>query len=417
LSGWTRQISTRMGLVNIMNKFFLKKSFSFTLVFILLLGAFIFVPKNEALAEEAEEKIEIYLFYSSTCTHCANELSFLEQMENKYPQLDVKELLFSQNAKLATEFYEQYDVPIDVHGYVPISFIGERFFLGYDSDNITGEEIEEYIVSLIQGEDSSQGTSTPISSVKFFGLEINVSKFSPLPLAIILGALDGFNACAMVALAFLLTVLVATGIRKRVILIGGTFILVSGIVYFLFISAWLNLFLVSKNLGLITLISGLIIVFFSLILLKDYYYGIICKLCAIKPGKQGFFIRSQKKLLDKMKNLTSSKIPLPLMLLGVILVAIGVNSVDLVCSFGFPLAFTRILSNLQISTFSYYFYILIYIIFFMLDDFLIFLVAVFTLRITAVSEKYLKAVKLISGIVLLFLGLILLVKPELLAFI
>ena len=122
-------------------------------------------------------------------------------------------------------------------------------------------------------------------------------------------------------------------------------------------------------------------------------------------------------MFAKMQQISQAKTSLPLMLLGVVVVAVGINMVEFVCSFGFPLVFTKILTSYNLGTPSYYFYLLIYILFYMIDDLIIFTLAIWTLRITQVSEKYLKAIKLISGIVLLILGLIILFKPELLMFV
>ena len=107
--------------------------------------------------------------------------------------------------------------------------------------------------------------------------------------------------------------------------------------------------------------------------------------------------------------------PLWLVLVTVATVAAGINLIEIFCSFGFPVAYTKILTGFSLSSVSYYFYLLVYIGFYMLDDFLIFLAAVITLRVTKVSEKYLKAVKLISGLALLLLGLAILFRPEFLA--
>ncbi|MBU3964521.1 hypothetical protein KJ562_02280 [Patescibacteria group bacterium] len=387
-------------------------------IFVAVFGfiSFISLPEKRVFAETIQESIEMTVFYSETCIHCADEKAFLEKLEEKYSNFTANEFLISdsKNYQLLADLYNRYKVPQSVQGFVPISFVKDKYFLGYTDDETTGKEIEDYIISLMNGEDGHSVINEKPIIIPIFGWEIYPSKLSPLPLAIVLGALDGFNACAMVALGFLLAVLVATGVRKRLIIIGGTFILVSGIVYFLFISAWLNLLLVSKHIQLITTLVGVVIIVFSIFLLKDYIYGVVCKLCEIKPAKRKIFTRAQKKLLDTMKKIVSSESSLPVLLLGVVAVAVGVNSVELVCSFGFPLAFTNILSDLNLSIFSRYAYILIYILFYMLDDFIIFLIAVFTLKITGISQKYLKAVKLVSAIVLLALGVIMIFKPGLL---
>ena len=386
----------------------------------------VFCIANEVFADE-QEPIEINFFYSRTCPHCADEDAFLEKMEDKYCNIEVNRMIVSEgnNWEILKSFYEEYSVPekmngIKVYGAVPITFIKDEYFLGYDKGEVIGMQIENYIKDLM-GE--ACATSTPIAtstdpdSVTILGWKMSLANTSPLLLAIVLGILDGFNACAMVALAFLLTMLIATGTRKRLVIIGGTFILVSGIVYFLFTFAWLNLFLISKNLDIITTIAGIIVLIFSIFLLRDYFLGIVCRMCRINNGKESITTKAQRGLFAKLKKLAKKDIALPLLILGVAVIAVAINSIELVCSFGFPMVFTKVLSNLELSTFSYYFYIFVFIFFYMLDDFIIFLLAVFTLKVTGISEKYLKVVKLISAIVLLILGLIMLIKPELLAFV
>jgi len=238
-----------------------------------------------------------------------------------------------------------------------------------------------------------------------------------MSLAIVLGIIDGFNACAMTALGFLLATLISTKDRKKVVLIGGTFILASGLVYFIFISAWLNLFLVLEQIKIITFLVGIIIVLFSIFTLKDYFYGTICKLCEIDPNKQNIWTKAEKWLLIKIKQLSEKDVPLFVSLIGIALIAVGINLVELICSFGLPLAFTKALTEMNMSTLSYYFHIFVYTLFYMLDDFLVFLIAVFTLKITNASNKYLKIIKLISSIILLLLGITMIFKPELLTLI
>jgi len=366
----------------------------------------------------AQDKVIVNFFFSDICPHCAKEKIFLKSLEEKYPDIEFKNYGVAEREGIdfLKEMYVQYDVPSEDQGWVPITFIKDRYFLSFDDE--VALEIESYILELI--ENGSQSEPSPDNRKIVLPIigEISFENMSPMVLAIVLGALDGFNACAMIALGFLLTVLVSTGIRERVFLIGGTFILVSGIVYFLFISAWLNLFLALEQIKYITLIVGVIIIAFSVFMLKDYFHNVICKVCEVDPEKEkSIFVRFEKKLFMRMQEISQAKTSLPLMLLGVAVVAIGINMVELVCSFGFPLVFTKMLTTFNLSTSSYYFYLLVYILLYMFDDFIIFSLAIWTLRITQVSEKYLKAIKLISGIVLLILGLMILFKPELLMFV
>lgn len=382
--------------------------------FIILIIGFVFFGFASALA--AQNEAEINFFYSPTCPHCKQEKEFLTALERKYPELEIKQfsIFEKENFELLKEFHRKYEVAEEDQRWIPVTFTKERYFLGFNE--AVAEGIESCIRDcLAAGTGGGEEAAERKLSLPFFGA-IDVSKFSPLALAVILGGLDGFNPCAMVALGFLLAVLVGSGMRKRVFLIGGTFIFVSGFVYLLFMSAWLNLLIVMSHIKLITFLIGVVIILFAIFLLRDYFMGVVCKLCHVDPKKQGISAKFTARLLRRMQQLIHSDRPLPFILLGVAGVGAGINMVELVCSFGFPLAFTKTLTASGFPTFSYYFYLLIYIIFYMLDDFLIFLLAVLTLRITQVSQKYLKVITLISGVSLLILGLIMLFRPEILSF-
>lgn len=360
----------------------------------------------------AQEKIEVNFFYKPGCQSCKDEQKFLDKLEEEYSEIKVNRfnIYEKENIELLGVLYRQYNVSPEYWGLTPAIFTAKQAFIGFDEE--VGEEIENCI-SEICAKDLSPSVKSKALSLPFLG-KINLNSYSPLVLSMLLGGLDGFNACAMVALGFLLAVLVATGVRKRVLLIGGTFILVSGAVYFVFISAWLNLFLFLGHLKLITILVGVVIIIFAVLMLKDYVYGVICKICNIDPKNESVLTRWQRSLFEKMSKLTRFEMSLPLTLLGIAVVAAGINTVELACSLGFPLAFTKVLTSMNLSVWSYYFYLLVYITFYMLDDFIIFLIAVATLRITGVSDKYLRAIKLVSGVVLLLLGLLMLFRPGIL---
>jgi len=362
---------------------------------------------------QAQEKVEIQFFYSPTCSVCDREKPFLDELAQKYPQIKLTSFSVAQkeNAEKLRTLYEEHDVPKEKWGLVPATFVGNKLFIGFNADGTTAQAIKDCVLSY--GKEDC-GESQRLIKIPFLG-EINVSRFSPLVLAVLLGGLDGFNPCAMVVLGFLLAMLVATGIRERVFLVGGVFILVSGLVYFIFIASWLNVFLVLGQIKMITIGAGIAVILFGLFLMKDYLSGVVCKICKVDEGKTGFFTKIERFLFEKMQRVSEKDMPLPLLLLAVGAIAAGINLVELVCSFGLPLAFTKILTNMQLSTASYYLHILVYTIFYMIDDFALFLIAVFTLRATGMQDKYLRSIKLISSLVLVLLGLALIFKPELLA--
>jgi len=385
----------------------------------LLLPSFSFAQNTENI-DIQPEKVIANVFFSPTCPHCAQMEDALEKISQEDNNLEIHRFSITDknNRETLKDFYKQYDFPDQYKGGVPVVFIKDRYFVGFNSD--VELSIREYIKE--QENDHQSDVQGVISAslvekikIPFLG-EVDVSKYSPLALSVILGILDGFNACAMVALLFLLSTLIVIGDRKKVFWIGGTFIFVSGLVYFFFIAVWMNLFLILEQVRLITYLVGAIVIIFSLFLLKDYFSGVVCKLCQVQPGNKNIFVRIQEFFFKKMQFFMNAQLSLPLMLLGVAGVAMGINMVELVCSFGFPLAFTKYLSGLSLSPLSYYSYLLIYIFFYMLDDLIVFLIAVFTLKAVKASDKYLQAIKLISAIILLVLGLLMIFAPQILFF-
>jgi len=381
----------------------MKKVFWLLLIIIFLLfGAKV----NFSLAQN---QAEINFFYSAICPHCAKEEEFLKELKNQYPEIEIKEyevISSQENQKILNEFYEKYQVPQKERGWVPVTFTPTKYFIGFTEQ--IGAEIESCIKECLLGEKpTSQKIKIPILG------EVDLSKMSLPVLTLTIGALDGLNPCAMWILLFLIALLINTRSRKRMWLIGGTFILASGIVYYLILTAWLNLFLAISYVNLTRILIGVFALGVGAWQIKTFigYRGV----CPVTDGSS--------KLRDKIKNglrVQAEKIaisPFTFAILGgVILLAFGVNLVEFFCSAGLPAIYTRILTLSQISTLSYYFYLLLYTFIFMLDDLIVFSLAVITLSRIGFTEKYNYWSTLIGGLLILALGILLIFKPELLMF-
>ncbi|OQA03639.1 MAG: hypothetical protein BWY68_00684 [bacterium ADurb.Bin400] len=238
--------------------------------------------------------------------------------------------------------------------------------------------------------------------------EINTKSFSLLVLTVVLGALDGFNPCAMWTLLFLISLLIGMQDKKRMWMLGSAFIVASASVYFVFMAAWLNLLLflgfvvwVRAMIGVVALVGG----GYNL---KEYLTN---KDAACKVTKS----EKRKKVFDDLKRLTHEKTFL-IALGGIVLLAIAVNLVELICSAGLPAVYTQILAISNLSTVQHYLYILLYIFFFMLDDLIVFFAAMTTLQMTGLTTKYSRFSHLIGGILMVIIGLLLIFKPEWLMF-
>jgi len=382
------------------------------LIFIILISI--------AYAQDQKHKVTIYYFYGDGCPHCADAEPFLQELENKYPELTIKSYETWYNKQNAELFVSMSSACGTKVVGVPTFFIGHKPIIGFDSIESKGKEIEQEVIKYINegGVDLMDNlgenlTSCPskeqeqIINLPIIGT-IDTSKIS-LPLfTIIIGLLDGFNPCAMWVLLFLLALLVYTKSRKRMFIIGGTFILVSGIVYYIFMAAWLNLFLIIGFIPYLRVIVGVFAVILGLINIKELFF--------FKKGISLSIPESAKpKIFEKMRKVVHEA-ALPIALLSVIVLAFTVNSIELLCTAGFPAIYTKILTLNNLPTFSYYAYLSLYIIMYMIDDMLIFTIAVITLSSKKLTEKQGRYMKFIAGFMMLILGLLLIIKPQLLMF-
>jgi glutaredoxin len=399
----------------------------FKKIFLLIfsfLSLFVFAKQVFA---QPEQVVTLHLFYGEGCPHCAKEKEFLEEFSIKFPEIEIKQYEVYKNQNNSKLMYETSLLLGAEVGGVPLTVIGDEYLVGF-SEGVTDKRIEDLAVifsssrkeykdlvnqakiNLLEDLDSKPIVKKEIEepdidkiSIPFFG-EVDPKTFSLPVLTILLAAVDGFNPCAMWTLLFLISLLVGMEDRKKMWILGGAFIMASAAVYFVFLSAWLNLFLF---LGFISWIRGVVAV---VALGAGIYYLYDFKNnkegeCKVSDGeKKNKFFNKLKGLINK-KNFISA-------LIGIILLAVTVNLIELVCSAGLPAVYTQILSLSDISVTKYYLYLLLYILIFMLDDLIIFIVAMTTLKVTGLQGKYARFSHLIGGILMLTIGLLLLFKPE-----
>ncbi len=388
------------------------------LLFLLSLFLF-FISAKPIFANE----VTIHFFWASGCPHCAKEKVFLDTIKDKYPELTIKEYEITgsqSNRDLLQKVGSQLQT--EIKG-VPFTVIGTKYFSGYYNDEVTGSEIEDSIKCAIRdgcadllatkeaGDKSQENNSLDgvpeIINVPFLG-NLEVKKISLPLITIVIAMIDGFNPCAMWTLLFLISLLLGMKDRKRMWMLGTTFIVASAFAYFLFLSAWLNLFLFLGFVVWIRLIIGLLALGSGSYYLNDYFTN-------KNGGCQVMGDSKRQKIFEKLKNITQRK-QLFIALGGIILLAFAVNMVELVCSAGLPAIYTQLLSNYHLPSLQYYLYLLLYIFIFMLDDLFIFFTAMITLRLTGIQSKYSRVSHLVGGILMLIIGLLLIFKPEWLLF-
>lgn len=391
---------------------------------VVLLAFFLaLLPNQIHNSVQAESNtVKLYFFEGDGCAHCAAEKKYLTQLEKDYSWLDIVDLEVTKNKENIDILKKAGEVlGFSVTG-VPVTIIGDTHFTGWPDDSITKESLKKTILDvknkgdldivgkIISGDSSYElANKKKIDSIRipFLG-EIETKNFSLPVLTVLLGTIDGFNPCAMWVLLFLITMLFGLHNRLKMWVLGLSFIVASSFVYFMFMVAWLNLV---QFLGLIfwvRLAIGALAVGAGVYNIKEFF---VHKdgTCKVTGGAK------QQKILNSIKNIINQKTFL-FSLLGIILLAFVLNLVELVCSVGLPVIYTQVLSMSSLATWQYYGYIMLYILFFMVDDIIIFSLAMVAMRSTLISTKYAHISHLVGGLILLAIGILMVFKPELLSF-
>lgn len=389
--------------------------------FVSVISLFLF---SCSAASAASDPVNIYFFWGDGCPHCAKEKTFLKFLENKYPQIELHSYEVwknSDNRQLLVELGKKLNVNISG---VPFTVVGEHYFTGWYDDQSTGKSIEDAVKCAVESgcydvagevladdrqKDKKQNASAvpPKIDIPVIG-EVETKNLSLPVLTVIFGALDGFNPCAMWVLLFLISLLLGMADKKRMWILGSTFIIASASVYFLFMAAWLNLLLFIGFIFLIRIVIGLVALVAGGYNIKEYVDNPTAS-CKVEGSEK------KQKVFARLKTITQQE-SFYLALGGIILLAFAVNLVELICSAGFPAVFTQILTMSNLAKWQYYLYILFYIFIFMLDDLIVFFIAMITLQTTGITTKYSRFSHLIGGILMIIIGLLLILKPEWLMF-
>lgn len=380
-----------------------------------------------ALAESGSSPLDVYLFWAEGCPHCAREIAFAKQWAGKEPQIHVHYLEITgekANRDVFAAMVRHFGIE---KAGVPLTIIGERYFSGYRDDATSGAEIQaaataclqtpcrDLVAPLLAGKAQHEARQPPGETARLpqtltlplFG-EISLAQVSLPALTVMLAAVDGFNPCAMWTLVFLLSLLIGLRDRFRMWVLGGTFIVASAAVYYLFMAAWLNLLLFLGMLLWIRLAVGLLALGGGGYYLHEYFANpeAICKVTA--PD-------ARRRVFERLRALAGERSFL-LAAAGIVLLAFVVNLVELVCSAGIPAVYTQVLTLSHLPAWQYHAYMSLYILVFMLDDLFVFFIAMQTLQITGLTGAYVRHAHAIGGAVLIAIGLMLLFKPEWLTF-
>lgn len=345
-----------------------------------------------------DEKVNIYLFYSKICPHCQKEEKYFETLKEKYQdKINIYTYEVTEN-KTNNEIMKSLKKELKENSQgVPFTIIGSKTFLGYDES--LNERIENTIESYLDENTKTDNTYT----IPILG-KIEGKNASIILIAIILGFIDGFNPCAMWILLLLINMCISIKDKKKMLIVCLTFIITSGIIYFLsmlgigFILDLTTISYIRNIIAILAIILGIYNLYTYLKTRKQTGCHVVKK-------------EKRKTIITKINNILNNKNTL-LMFGGTIILATSVSLVEMACSLGFPTIFLELLSINNIHSFLKVTYLLIYILFYLIDDIVVLFLSIKAFETKGISTKYNKYVHLIGGLIMILMGVLLIFKPE-----
>jgi cytochrome c biogenesis protein CcdA len=357
---------------------------------------------SPANAADSDEDAVLTIFWSQGCPHCTAEREFLQGLADEYPELEILsyEIRYDvENRALFVETMASFGLEARA---VPTTIFGDRVWEGFN--DAVGEEIRSQVAAALTPEDPTPEPADETIDLPIIG-EVNSGEV-PLAFSTVLIALvDGINPCSLWVLSILLALVLRSGSRRRVMIIGGTFLLVTTALYGLYIAGMYGLLAYAVNEAWVRVVMALVALGFGVVSLKEYFqFG---------SGVSLGIAESQKpKLYRKMRSVSVEAQSLPIALAGTALLAVGVSILETPCSAGYPLLWANLLAEQQIALAGAVPLFTLYMLVFLFDELVVFGAAVVLMRVTKLEEKAGRLLRLVGGAVMIVLAATLIFAPE-----
>lgn len=355
--------------------------------------------------------LQIEVYVRQGCGRCAAAKAWLPILQATYPGLEIATCDIAADRSGREALAQLVRVHRTAAATVPVFHLCNRLVVGFERPETSGQRVEQVLLPWTRQCRVPIGVEAePAATVADEAVEVPwLGRLDPqrlgMPLfTLAIGLVDGFNPCAMWVLLLLLSILVNLQSRWRILAVAGTFVLVSGAVYFAFMAAWLTVFEWVGMLRPVQVALGMVAVAIGMVHVKDWFApGSGPSLSIPEAAKPGIYARI--RAIVTAENL-------PAAVAGAFVLAVLVNIVELLCTAGLPALYTEVLSQRGYSPASRYGYLGLYIAAYMFDDSLMVAGVVATLSRCKLQESSGRWLKLVSGLVILALGLMMLIRPE-----
>jgi cytochrome c biogenesis protein CcdA len=357
-------------------------------------------PAEARQSETPEPPPPLVLFWGDGCPHCEAEWQFLSDLSSDYPELEIigYEVWHSEaNQGLMVELLAERGE--DPSG-VPTTLFGDDMWVGF-SDSVA-RQIEVAVGVAFGGDDAP--LAAQVIDLPLFG-ERDVGSTSLFVSTLLIAFVDGFNPCSLWALSILLALVLRTGSRRRVIAVGTTFLLVTAGLYALYIVGLYSALEMAANASWIRATMAAVALTFGVINVKDFF--------AFKRGPSlTISERAKPKLYQRMRTVADDK-PIRTVLAGTVVLATGVSLLETPCTAGYPLLWTDLVTRQGVATSTAVALFGVYMLVFLLDEFAVFGTAVVAMRAAKLEERHGRALKLVSGTLMIVLAGVLILAPDL----
>jgi hypothetical protein len=357
---------------------------------------------------DGQPEVQLYFFWSLSCPHCTAAHPYIDAIPQARPWVRLHSLELTRHPENLRRYEAMARALGTETGGVPAWLFCGEMHLGWDGDEITGTTIRRQLDDCrarAGGGTAPVAQASPVAAINLPLIgAIDPASLSLPVLTLVLAGLDAFNPCAFFVLLFLLSMMAHQKSRTRMLVIGGVFVAISGLMYFAFMAAWLNVFQLFGHLAWVTLAAGALAVFVGAVNVKDFFAFEKGLTLSIPESKKPDIFRRTRGILGADN--------LPAMIAATAFLAIAANFYELLCTAGFPMVYTRLLTLADLSPAARYGYLAAYNAIYVLPLAAIVVVFARSLGARKLSEREGRLLKLMSGTMMLELGALLLLAPE-----
>jgi len=373
-------------------------------------------------AEDGAAPAEMHVFWGIGCPHCDNQKPFLRELEERYPDLRIREYEVMRERTHHPLFIALANAHGIEAGSVPTTFIGGQAWVG-DSPQIR-REIEAAVVESLArvrletphvagwapDDPVTRPGTAPVGAPEDFALpligRVDLGVQPIVVTTLLIAFIDGLNPCSLWVLTLLLGLVIHSGSRGRIALVGIAFLTTTALVYGAFIAGVFGVLNFVLYLNWVQWLVALFALTFGLVNIKDYFW--------FKTGPSFTIADSQKPGIYRgMRGLMDRRLTGLGLLFATVVMAAGIALVELPCTAGFPVVWSGIVADREVGGLAFVLLLGLYLLIYLLIELTVFLVALVTLRMGRFEETHGRVLKLVGGMIMVALALVLIVDPEL----